>query len=117
VGTDAWDKVATTAADGTCDVSPQGDPAGFALVKDAPFFDRMVVQGHRPVLSLVVDVEQVFFHCAKAFMRSALWQPETWEPDAVQSRAHIARRLERPDVALENLERYYGDGYAAGLYR
>lgn len=22
--------------------------------------------------------EQVFFHCAKAFKRSKLWQPETW---------------------------------------
>ena len=99
--------IATADADGACDVSPKGDPPGFALalddgtlaiperpgnrrvdgyqnvlanprvgllfvvpgrtdtlrvngrallVSDAPFFDRMVVEGHRPVLALVVHV-------------------------------------------------------------
>lgn len=160
--------VATSADDGSCDVSPKGDPAGFALVLDdttialperpgnrradgylnvltnphvgllflvpgrgdtlrvngrarlvthAPFLDRMVVEGHRPVLALVVDVEEVFFHCAKAFMRSALWQPETWRPDDVDSRARIAHRLERQDERLADVESYYGATYAEGLYR
>ena len=43
------------------------------LVSDAPFFDEMVVRGHRPVLAVVVEIEEVFFHCAKAFLRSGLW--------------------------------------------
>src|SRR5215467_12118228 len=124
--------VATAAADGSCDVSPKGDPPGFTLVLDdatiaiperkgnrrvdgfrnvlsnphvgliylvpgrtdtlringrarlvraATFFDQMIVKGHRPELALVVEIEQIFFHCAKAFMRSSLWQPETWRPD------------------------------------
>jgi uncharacterized protein len=126
--------IATAGADGSCDVSPKGDPAGFAhvlndttlaipdrpgnrradgfrnilvnphvgllflvpgreetlrvngrarLVRDAPFFDRMVVRGHRPTLALLVDIEQVFFHCAKAFKRSVLWRPETWQDPAL----------------------------------
>src|SRR4051795_8066075 len=37
------------------------------LVRDPALLDRMVEQGHRPLLALVVDVEEVFFHCAKAF--------------------------------------------------
>ena len=86
------------------------------LVSEAPFFDAMVVKGHRPVLAVVVDVEDVFFHCAKAFLRSKLWQPETWKPDAVPSRARIAKALERPDDSIEELERYYGEAYADGLY-
>ena len=103
--------VATSGADGTCDVSPKGDPPGFALVlddttiaiperpgnkradgyrnilanphvglifvipgrketlringrarliRDAPFFDDMIVKGHRPQLALLVDIEQIF---------------------------------------------------------
>jgi PPOX class probable FMN-dependent enzyme len=159
--------VATSGADGTCDVSPKGDPAGFTLVlddrtvalperagnrradgfrnilgnphvgliyllpgrgdtlringrarlvRDAGLLDRMVVQGSRPLLAMVVEIEQVFFHCAKALMRSALWHPETWPQDAVPSRARIAQRQERPDESLEALEAYYGPGYAAGLY-
>ena len=49
------------------------------LVADAPFFDEMIVKGHRPILALVVEIEEIFHHCAKAFLRSQLWQPETWE--------------------------------------
>ena len=160
--------VATSAADGTCDVSPKGDPAGFTvvlddttiaiperpgnrradgwhnvlsnphvgliflvpgradtlrvngrarLVRDAPFLDDMVVQGHRPALALVVDVEQVFYHCAKAFLRSSLWDPQSWDADDLPSRAVIARTLERAEASLEELERYYGPQYAQGLYR
>ncbi len=48
------------------------------LVSDAPFFDQLVVKGHGPLLVLVVEIEEIFHHCAKAFMRSDLWRPETW---------------------------------------
>src|SRR5919206_4515809 len=33
------------------------------LVRDAPFFERMAIGGLRPVLALVVEVEEVFYHC------------------------------------------------------
>ena len=161
--------VATSAADGSCDVSPKGDPPGqlayviddrtiaiaerpgnrrvdgyrnvlsnphvgliflipgrgdtlrvngrARLVSDAEFFDRMVVKGHRPILALVVEVQEVFHHCAKAFLRSSLWRPESWMPDAVAARPVIAQRLERPEESLEELTAYYGPSYAAKLYR
>ncbi len=159
--------VATSDASGACDVSPKGDPAGFArvvddttlaiperpgnkradgfanilenphvgliffvpgrgdtlrvngratLLADAPYADQMVVKGHRPVVILEVAVEQIFFHCSKAFLRSNLWDPETWHPDAVPSRAQIAKSLERPDDSLEELQTYYGPQYAEKLY-
>lgn len=47
------------------------------LIRDAPWFDQLIVKGHRPQLAVVVAIDTIFFHCAKAFMRSALWQPET----------------------------------------
>jgi uncharacterized protein len=159
--------VATSGADGACDVSPKGDPPGFTLVlddrtialperagnrradgfhnilsnphvglvyllpgrgdtlringrarlvRDADLLDRMVEKGHRPLLAMVVEVEQVFFHCAKAFLRSQLWEPESWRPDAVPSRARIAHRQERAGEDLADIERYYAETYAAGLY-
>jgi uncharacterized protein len=86
------------------------------LVRDAPWFDDLVVKTHRPVLALEVHVEEAFFHCGKAFLRSQAWKPETWNPEAVPSRACIAQQLERPDESIEELERYYGDAYLAGLY-
>lgn len=87
------------------------------LVRDAPFFDRLTVRGHRPALALIVNVESVFFHCSKAFLRSELWESATWNPDVVPSRAKIAKSLERPDESLEALEKYYGDDYRKKLYR
>ena len=66
---------------------------------------------------MVVEIEQVFHHCAKAFLRSRLWDPESWPPDAVPSRARIAhaagtrRRAARGPRALLR-----GEAYSAGLY-
>lgn len=160
--------VATSGADGSCDVSPKGDPAGrlayvlddhtvaiaerpgnrrvdgyrnvltnphvgliffipgrgdtlringrARLVRAAPFFDALLVEGHRPVLALVVDVEQVFHHCSKAFLRSRLWSPQTWEPDRVAARPVVAQRLEPSEMTLQDLEAYYGPAYADKLY-
>jgi predicted pyridoxine 5'-phosphate oxidase superfamily flavin-nucleotide-binding protein len=85
------------------------------LVCDAPFFDDMIVKGHRPILALVVEIEEIFHHCAKAFLRSQLWRPETWL-DPVPSRPVIVKTLERPDEPLEELSTYYGDQYAKHLY-
>src|SRR5437773_492353 len=79
------------------------------LGREAPFFDDLVVRGHRPTLALVVHVEQVFFHCAKAFKRSGLWKPETWgDPDRLPSIACIVKDTIDTPETLEALERYYG---------
>lgn len=86
------------------------------IVRDAPFLDDMVVRGHRPALALLVDIEEVFFHCSKAFLRSKAWQPETWAPDAAPRRAVIAKAVERQGDPLETLEEYYGPAYADRIY-
>lgn len=159
--------IGTAAEDGTCDVSPKGDPRGFAvvlddstiaiperpgnkradgylnilrnphvglifivpgrpdtlringrahLVSDAPFFEDMVVKGHRPLLAIVVEIEQIFFHCSKAFLRSSLWKPETWQPEALPSRAALTKEIQSGPETLEELEAYYGPTYETRLY-
>jgi PPOX class probable FMN-dependent enzyme len=88
------------------------------LVSDAPFFDDLVVKGHRPLLAMVVEIDELFHHCAKALLRASLWQPETWDPEAVvPRRAVLAHELERPETPVSELDEYYGPAYAAGLYR
>ena len=88
------------------------------LVSAAPFFDEMVVKGHRPVLAVVVDIDDLFFHCAKAFLRSGLWKPETWAPEArVPRRAVLAKEVEPSGMSVEQLDDYYRpENYAKGLY-
>jgi len=160
--------IATAGADGTCDVSPKGDPPGFThviddgtiaipdrpgnkrvdgfrnvlanphvgllyflpgrgdtlringqvrLVRDAPYFDAMVVKGHRPQIAMVVHIEQIFFHCAKAFMRSRLWEPDTWRPDALPQTAAMVKAVQDVPETLEQLQEWYGPSYAERLYR
>ncbi|MCF3138311.1 MULTISPECIES: MSMEG_1061 family FMN-dependent PPOX-type flavoprotein [unclassified Paenarthrobacter] len=87
------------------------------IVSDADFFEHMVVKGHRPRAAVVVTVEEVFTHCGKAFMRSGLWQPETWESGDLPSIAVLAKTYTQPEAPLEELESYYGPSYAEGMYR
>jgi uncharacterized protein len=79
------------------------------ILADADYFDAMTVQGKRPILALEIDVEEVFFHCAKAFLRSDAWKPESWNPTAVPSVARIAKALKK-DMTLAELEKYYDEG-------
>ena len=85
------------------------------LISDAPYFDDMIVKGHRPILALVIEIDEVFHHCSKAFLRSNLWRPETWT-DPVPPRPVIAKAFERREQTLEQLNTYYGEGYANNLY-
>jgi PPOX class probable FMN-dependent enzyme len=78
------------------------------ILADADYFDAMAVQGKRPILALEIDVEEVFFHCAKAFLRSDAWKPDSWNPTAVPSVARIAQALKK-DMSLAELEKYYDE--------
>ena len=78
------------------------------ILADADYFDAMTVQDKRPILALEIDVEEVFFHCAKAFLRSDAWDPSTWNPTAVPSIAKIAQAI-KADMSLAELEKYYDE--------
>jgi PPOX class probable FMN-dependent enzyme len=86
------------------------------LVRDAPYFDQMIVKGHRPLLALEVGIDVLFYHCAKAFLRSSLWRPETWKPEGLPSVAVRTKTLQAVEQTLEELETYYGPTYAERMY-
>jgi uncharacterized protein len=86
------------------------------LVSDAPFFDDLTVKGHRPRVAIIVDIETIFFHCGKAFMRSQLWKPETWHPETLPSHACIVKDVQDTPSTLAELEAYYGVEYEQQIY-
>lgn len=61
-------------------------------------------------------MQECFYHCAKAFLRSRLWEHAAWQPDALPGRAEIVHALERPDEPLAAVRRHYGPGYDDSLY-
>jgi hypothetical protein len=88
------------------------------LVRDAPFFADLEVRGQRPILAMVVAIDQVFFHCAKSFMRSRLWQPASWpEPSALPSVAALCKLVQDTPDSLAELEAHYSpEKYEKLLY-
>ncbi|MBW9055494.1 pyridoxamine 5'-phosphate oxidase family protein [Rhizobium mesosinicum] len=46
------------------------------LVRDPDLLASMSVNDRLPKLAIVVTVDEVFMHCAKAFRRSHLWSPK-----------------------------------------
>jgi PPOX class probable FMN-dependent enzyme len=86
------------------------------IVRDAPFLAHMEVKGHQPSLALVIEIDEVFYHCSKAFLRSRAWHPETWTPDAAPRRALISQTVERQGTPIEELDAYYGPAYAERIY-
>jgi uncharacterized protein len=48
------------------------------LTTDDDVLDRTHPALRRPKMALVVEAEEVFAHCAKAFRRGRVWQPDTW---------------------------------------
>ncbi|MDL5160021.1 MSMEG_1061 family FMN-dependent PPOX-type flavoprotein [Actinomycetospora termitidis] len=62
------------------------------IVRDPPFAHRLAVGRSVPDLAVVVTVEELFLHCAKAFLRSTLWDPQSWpDPADVPSAGRMAR--------------------------
>jgi PPOX class probable FMN-dependent enzyme len=78
------------------------------ILSDADYFDALVVDGKRPILALEIAIDEVFFHCAKAFLRSDAWKPESWNPTAVPSVAQLAKAF-KPDLSQRELDDYYSE--------
>ena len=78
------------------------------VLSDADYFDAMTVAGKRPILALEIAVEEVFFHCPKAFLRSDTWKPETWEPTALPSVAQMVHAVVT-GMSLAELEKKFSE--------
>ena len=83
---------------------------------DAELLAPLAVQGRNPVAGLLVAVDEVFFHCAKALMRSHLWDPKVQvERASFPSLGQIlADQIAGSNVAES--ERYIAESYRDRLY-
>lgn len=83
------------------------------ITRNQPLRERLAIFGRVPATVLVVTVEDVFLHCAKAVMRSHLWQPEHWPelgdmPSAAEIwRDHTGRNFKTKDEIQVLLEESY----------
>lgn len=59
------------------------------LLRDAPFFDDLIVKGHRPVLVLLVEIDQttdnkVRWKLVWEFLEEYRWEPAHAQPPLLQ---------------------------------
>lgn len=74
------------------------------LTTDPQLCERLSQQGKPAQIAVVVEIDQVFTHCARSILRSKLWQPESWpDPDTIPTLAAMLAQqkdLEPPDESM-----------------
>jgi hypothetical protein len=84
------------------------------IVADPDYADRMTVYRKPPVVALQVTVQELYFHCSKAFVRSRIWRPESWPAaDALPSLGRVLR----DQVGLSDQEAVAVDERGCEAYR
>jgi PPOX class probable FMN-dependent enzyme len=87
------------------------------LVRHAPYFTDLAVDGRPPRFAVEITVDEVYLHCAKAFLRSALWQPDTWpERESLPRAAQIWRDHAHISADVDEIDANLAVSYRANLY-
>lgn len=83
------------------------------LVTDAALLAPCVVEGKAPALGILVDITIAYTQCAKAFLRSHLWDPARFiERAALPTAGEIHRALQGEDFDVEAFDRERAERYA-----
>jgi len=86
------------------------------LTADPAILERLRERGQPALLAIRVRVDACFFHCAKAFKRSRLWEPATWPaPLRVSFGKLLARKLGGGAELEGTIDRMIEDDYKNNL--
>jgi PPOX class probable FMN-dependent enzyme len=88
------------------------------VIRDEEVLARLAVDGKRPLVGIVVEVEECFLQCAKAVIRSKLWDARpTGREGSRPSFAEILKDQTRIEgQTVESLCRLIEDSYRNHLY-
>lgn len=88
------------------------------LITDPALLDTMTWRGKVPTLATAVEVEEVFFHCGKAFIRSGMWKPEEWGDisDIATFGKILLDQTKATDQTAEQIDCYLEEAYQKSLY-
>ncbi|UJF35905.1 pyridoxamine 5'-phosphate oxidase family protein [Paenibacillus hexagrammi] len=90
------------------------------IIRDASILESMSAHGKVPLLGIGVQVEECYIHCAKALLRSKLWDPASWlEKSELPTVSKILAdhvKLENEVVTAEDIDRSLEESYTQRLY-
>ncbi|MGW0749910.1 MSMEG_1061 family FMN-dependent PPOX-type flavoprotein [Streptomyces sp. NPDC002587] len=75
---------------------------------DPRLLEQLTAVGKPPRSAIVVEVEEAYQHCPKAFLRSDAWKPGKWlTEDAVPSSAEVTlSHLDLPGLTIEEIRQH-----------
>jgi uncharacterized protein len=78
----------------------------------------MAVKGKAPLVGIAVEVEECFIHCAKAFIRSGLWDPSSWQEKGLlpSVASIISDHVNLPNTTAKTVEEGLKESYKERLY-
>jgi len=85
------------------------------LTADPVVLSRLAARGKDAILAIQVDVEECFFHCGKAFIRSKLWDSETWAGHKVSFGEIYAARTNLPKDVSKTVDASIESDYQNNL--
>jgi PPOX class probable FMN-dependent enzyme len=86
------------------------------LTRDPAVLERLASDAKPPKIAIGVEVEEAFLHCAKAFKRSRLWQPDAWpSTEGLARPAQIWRDHMALELTTQDVQRLVDDDYADNL--
>jgi PPOX class probable FMN-dependent enzyme len=76
------------------------------LTEDQDVLGPLAVEGNPPRVGVELEVEEVYFHCARAFRRARLWQPDTWiERDELPTLGQVLHdQLEMAELTADGID-------------
>ena len=87
------------------------------IVRDVPLRQSMEVSGKVPEFAIVVEVTQMFFHCAKCMIRSNLWKPECWPAlSGLSSLAETMVSAGKLEYSVQEMQKIVENDAATRLY-
>ena len=85
------------------------------ITDDRDLLSTSAVNGKVPRLGIVVSVMEAYTQCAKALIRSDLWNPENHiERSELPASGDILRLISLPDLDVDEHERARAERYARG---
>ena len=86
------------------------------LTRDPELLERLAARGKPALVAIRVHVEECFFHCAKAFLRSELWKPERWpEPLRISFGRMLVRKIGGDEKAVAAVDAAVEQDYRTNL--
>jgi PPOX class probable FMN-dependent enzyme len=86
------------------------------LTADPALLERLSARGAPAQLAIRVTVRECFFHCAKAFIRSQLWKPETWgERMRISWGKYLAGKMGAADEVARKIDQVVEHDYKNNL--